>query len=54
MAAVYVPMLLFGITEKTAMHYSCAAHPERTAKRSAAGMRERGGVVLPRLKCRPS
>ncbi|GEC02349.1 hypothetical protein SSP24_00040 [Streptomyces spinoverrucosus] len=25
-------MRLFGITEKTAMHYVTAAHPERTAK----------------------
>jgi hypothetical protein len=25
-------MRLFGITEKTAMHYVAAAHPERTAK----------------------
>ncbi|MEU6033631.1 hypothetical protein ABZ825_42715 [Streptomyces tauricus] len=25
-------MRLFGVTEKTAMHYVTAAHPERTAK----------------------
>ncbi|MDX3608926.1 MULTISPECIES: hypothetical protein [Streptomyces] len=25
-------MRLFGITEKTAMHYLTTAHPERTAK----------------------